>query len=383
MINYLLIVLSSILFVAPFMNFSLWPLSWVCFIPLFYLFKSSKLSALRVGIIFGTIVTLIGTYWIPTTIVTQTGANYPISLLTHFLYSIYESVFYILVFLLFKFVSTKNYNKVYQYSLLIFFYIVLESYFPRIFPYRLGNSQILFQEVAQLISIFGLNILSILVLVANITIYELIFSKRTKVFVGFVLIVISIFYYGQHLIQKTSISLSSLPKVPISIIQNNNNLENLIELHNSIDHNPFVIIWPESSLDLVKYENEEVKFSGFEKAFRKLFKSTGKNLIFGSISQITKLNSHLHNDNWVASGQYYFNTAFHFKFDRETENDIYTGLIGAYNKRKLMIFGEYYPFAPLISKVIPIYDSFVSLNSGGKYGMFHMPLKLYLSLIHI
>ena len=93
MINYLLIVLSSILFVAPFMNFSLWPLSWVCFIPLFYLFKSSKLSALRVGIIFGTIVTLIGTYWIPTTIVTQTGANYPISLLTHFLYSIYESVF--------------------------------------------------------------------------------------------------------------------------------------------------------------------------------------------------------------------------------------------------------------------------------------------------
>jgi len=422
MINYLLIVLSSILFVAPFMNFSLWPLSWVCFIPLFYLFKSSKLSALRVGIIFGTIVTLIGTYWIPTTIVTQTGANYPISLLTHFLYSIYESVFYILVFLLFKFVSTKNYNKVYQYSLLIFFYIVLESYFPRIFPYRLGNSQILFQEVAQLISIFGLNILSILVLVANITIYELIFSKRTKVFVGFVLIVISIFYYGQHLIQKTSISLSSLPKVPISIIQNNNNLENLIELHNSIDHNPFLIIWPESSLDLVKYENEEAKFSRFEEAFRKLFKSTGENLIFGSISQITilpiknkqildnlknringisksnllfeklskargedfykksidykrQLNRYLHN--WSASGQYYFNTAFHFKFDRETENDIYTGLIGAYNKRKLMIFGEYYPFAPLISKVIPIYDSFVSLNSGGKYGMFHMPLKLY------
>ena len=193
------------------------------------------------------------------------------------------------IFLLFKFVSTKNYNKVYQYSLLIFFYIVLESYFPRIFPYRLGNSQILFQEVAQLISIFGLNILSILVLVANITIYELIFSKRTKVFVGFVLIVISIFYYGQHLIQKTSISLSSLPKVPISIIQNNNNLENLIELHNSIDHNPFLIIWPESSLDLVKYENEEAKFSRFEEAFRKLFKSTGKNLIFGSISQITIL----------------------------------------------------------------------------------------------
>ena len=377
MINYLLIVLSSILFVAPFMNFSLWPLSWVCFVPLFYLFKSSKLSALRVGIIFGTIVTLIGTYWIPTTIVTQTGANYPISLLTHFLYSIYESVFYILVFLLFKFVSTKNYNKVYQYSLLIFFYIVLESYFPRIFPYRLGNSQILFQEAAQLISIFGLNILSILVLVANITIYELIFSKRTKVFVGFVLIVISIFYYGQHLIQKTSISLSSLPKVPISIIQNNNNLENLIELHNSIDHNPFLIIWPESSLDLVKYENEEAKFSRFEEAFRKLFKSTGKNLIFGSISQITKLNSHLHNDNWVASGQYYFNTAFHFKFDRETENDIYTGLIGAYNKRKLMIFGEYYPFAPLISKVIPIYDSFVNLNPGKRNGMFDVHLMLY------
>ena len=42
-----------------------------------------------------------------------------------------------------------------------------------------------------------------------------------------------------------------------------------------------------------------------------------------------------------------------------------------------MIFGEYYPFAPLISKVIPIYDSFVSLNSGGKYGMFDIPLKLY------
>ena len=53
--------------------------------------------------------------------------------------------------------------------------------------------------------------------------------------------------------------------------------------------NPFFIIWPVSSLDLVKYEYEEAKFSRFEEAFRKLFKSTGENLILGSISQITIL----------------------------------------------------------------------------------------------
>ena len=135
MTAHLLIILSAALFIVPFLNFSLWPISWFCFVPLFYLLKFSKLSAIRIGVVFGTTVTLIGTYWIPTTIVNQTGANYIVSITTHFFYALYESLFYIIVLFLFKFVSMKNYNKAYQYSLLIFSYIVLENYFPRIFPY--------------------------------------------------------------------------------------------------------------------------------------------------------------------------------------------------------------------------------------------------------
>ena len=37
MTAHLLIILSAALFIVPFLNFSLWPISWFCFVPLLYL----------------------------------------------------------------------------------------------------------------------------------------------------------------------------------------------------------------------------------------------------------------------------------------------------------------------------------------------------------
>ncbi len=348
MTAHLLIILSAALFIVPFLNFSLWPISWFCFVPLFYLLKFSKLSAIRIGVVFGTTVTLIGTYWIPTTIVNQTGANYIVSITTHFFYALYESLFYIIVLFLFKFVSMKNYNKAYQYSLLIFSYIVLENYFPRIFPYRLGNSQILFQQAAQLISIFGLNILSIFVLVANIATYELIFGKRVKVFGGFVLAIIIIFLYGHSAIKKTIELHSNRDKVSISIIQPNKSVENLIELNNSIKHEPYLVIWPESSLDRIDmYPVHQQKYH--EQKFQEIFKSNHQ-ILFGAITGFWHSRQRPH----------YANSAILFSANGDNEY----GFHESYNKNKLMIFGEYYPFKSLISKIIPIYDSFVELKPG-------------------
>tara|TARA_Y100001970_G_C14232223_1_gene859387 strand:+ start:1596 stop:3119 length:1524 start_codon:yes stop_codon:yes gene_type:complete len=361
MVQHLLIILSSVLFVIPFLNFNFWPLSWVCFVPLFYLFKSSNLSSLKIGLVFGTIVTLIGTYWIPATIVNQTGADYTVSIVTHFFYAIYESLFYIIVFLLFKFVSTKNYNKSYKYCLFIFFYIVLENYFPRIFPYRLGNSQILFQESAQLISIFGLNILSILVLIGNIGIYEFFFAKRNKILIGFVLSIFIIFIYGNFAISKIIKLHSNRDKVSISIIQPNNSIENLIQLNNSIGHKPYLIIWPESSLDRI--DMYPIRFKKYhEKKFQEIF-SSNHQILFGAITGF-----------WHSrqTPEYYANTAILFS---KKNGDEY-GFHETYNKNKLMIFGEYYPLKSLISKIIPIYETFVELKPGEITPIrSHIPIK--------
>ena len=161
--KYILIILSSLLFVIPFLNFNFFFLSWFCFIGILYLIENKNGSPIKIGILFGILSTFFGLYWITWTINNLTGASFLSSFLVHFSYSFYESIFYVIVFSVLGWVISKNNSKVYKYGLFIFFYIFLENLFPRVFPYKLGNTQILFKELSQLISYAGVNIITIFV----------------------------------------------------------------------------------------------------------------------------------------------------------------------------------------------------------------------------
>ena len=110
--SFLLILTSIIFFAVPFLNFNLFLLSWFFFIPILYLLEKNRISPVKLGIIFGTISLLTVTYWATPTLVRLTGVSSLISFLTHFLYCLYESIFYILIFVLTSFSIKKVNNKV-------------------------------------------------------------------------------------------------------------------------------------------------------------------------------------------------------------------------------------------------------------------------------
>ena len=105
-------------------------------------------------------------------------------------------------------------------------------------------------------------------------------------------------------------------------------------------YNYDITIWPESSLSKVQLKNEE-DYIKFKETFSENFAFSSNILMLGTITQ-----------NKVG----YFNSALLINKKNE--------IIDVYSKNRLMIFGEYYPMQNIISKIIPIYNEFISLKKG-------------------
>ena len=342
--RYLLLCCSIVLFSIPFINFDYFYLSWIFLIPILYLIEVKKSSPLKVGAIFGTLSTLCITYWATNTLSNLSGSSIIASALIHLIYCIYESIFFIAILIVFKLSLDKPKKKLLTYSLLISFYVVLEQNFPRIFPYKLGNSQILITEISQLISIFGLNILSILTLIANITLYEVLINKNIKLLLLTLALGATSFLSGKYILNQETI-INENGKIKLAILQPNNKIENLISLNNEIHQAPkstypYLSIWPESSLDKV-YTSKKEDYAEFKDSFSKLFGNRNNFILLGSI---------------VKHDEKYYNAGILINQNSQ--------IVDTYYKNKLMIFGEYYPFQSIISKIIPVYSSFVALEKG-------------------
>ena len=341
--TFLLLASSIALFSIPFLNFDLFPLSWVFLVPIMYLIENNKLSPFKLGVAFGTSSLLIITYWTPATIVSLTGASWEISIITHLIYCIYESLFYVLIFSLIS-ISIKKIDSMWvKYLFIVFLYIIVEQNFPRIFPYKLGNSQIVFTEISQLISIFGINIISILILLINISLYELLLKKNKKIGYFALAILITAFCSGVIIEKNLKHYEKKKTGIDIVIIQPVDSLERLVEIQERASKNlpkADLTIWPESALDKIILENDG-DYNKFQKIFSKKFLFNSKSLLFGSI---------------VKKREGFYNGAI--LINEESQ------ITDLYFKNKLMIFGEYYPLKNIGSRIIPIYSSFISLNRG-------------------
>ena len=340
MYAYLLVVLSSLSFVIPFLNFNLFFFSWFSLVYVINLLEKKNQNPIHLGLLFGTFSTFFGLYWMTETIHRLSGAGLIPSFVIHLAYSLYESIFYIIIFYALKLTIAKKTRKFYRYGFIIFLYIVLEKFFPRVFPYKLGNTQILFNELSQLVSYFGLNILSIFVLLANITIYELVFKKNIRLFYIFLIFFVGMFFSGKLLISNYPEREIGPGTISVAVIQPDKDLDDLVNINSAIKENTFLTIWPESSLDRVDIFNKKDSLN-FRKNFARKFQIKSKFILFGSIYQ---------------NKEGYHNAAILV--------DEKINIVSKYFKSKLMVFGEYYPFSAIISKIIPIYDSFVPLREG-------------------
>tara|TARA_B100001057_G_C22812752_1_gene936102 strand:+ start:263 stop:1729 length:1467 start_codon:yes stop_codon:yes gene_type:complete len=331
-----LLLLSITLYVTPFISFNLFPLNWIFFSIILYLLIIKKYNPVLLGFLFGLLSILIGQYWLTETLISLGKIPTYQALIVHILYASYESIFFIILFVFSKKLIDKNKeNLLINYLLIIFFWIIVENIFPRIFPYRLGNTQILFYPLNQMISFFGINFLSIIILIINIIFFELYKLKKIKIFY-FICTIMVLFIYSDKLLAQKEYLIKTSESLRISIIQPNNKKENLIKLSSQNTDNIDLYVWPESSIEFI-----DLNIKNNLNFLRNRINFKFNKIIFGSITK---------------KGEDYFNSALVMNKN--------FNLVDYKNKKELLIYGEYYPFKKIISKLIPRYDNFIDLKKG-------------------
>ena len=116
--------MAVICYVIPFLNFNLFFTNWIFFALILWIINSKNINILKMGLIFGTSTVLIGEYWIPGTIKNLSGVNTALSLFIHILYAIYESLFFVVIFLFTKRILSLrkrfHINKVFNYNTFLY-----------------------------------------------------------------------------------------------------------------------------------------------------------------------------------------------------------------------------------------------------------------------
>lgn len=145
-----------------------------------------------------------------------------------------------------------------------------------------------------------------------------------------------LFIYSDKLLVQKEYLVKTSESLKISIIQPNNKKENLIKLSSENTDNIDLYIWPESSIEFI-----DLNVKNNLNFLRNRINFKFNKIIFGSITK---------------KEEDYFNSALVM--------DKNFNLVDYKNKKKLLIYGEYYPFKKIISKLIPRYDNFIDLKKG-------------------
>ena len=359
------LVLSAILLAAPFLAPNLLPLAWLAFVPLFWAIERAETlrRATLYGWLMGTVAHLIGFHWLVYTINVFGGFPYPVSSLVFLLYAILQG----LQMALFAFLVRRFGFGPLQ-ILPAVFWVALEFWFPLLFPWYLANSQVSFSLFIQSADLVGPYGASFLLMWFNAAVYRVVCAgqeeRRSHIpALGYCTIfaLLSLVYGYQRLGTVTE-EIAAARKLPVVAVQGNididlkwnpvlvkQNLEKHKDLTRQLDGVPLVI-WPESAVevwlpDQLQYLPEDLMPP---------LKSEQSHFIFGAKSFRGKPGT--------ADFQA-FNTAFFA--------DAAGRVSGRYHKQVLLAFGEYLPFAKVLSLLpaMPFADGFTSGNGPVAFAM--------------
>jgi apolipoprotein N-acyltransferase len=241
------------------------------------------------------------------------------------------------------------------------FWVALEFWFPLLFPWYLANSQVSFLWFIQTADLVGPYGASFLLMWFNAALYKLACARqeerraRIPALAYPALAALLSLVYGYQRLETVGEEMLRAPKLPVAAVQGNididlkwnpalvkQNLETHKSLTNQLEAVPLVI-WPESAVEVwlpddLQYLPEELMPQ---------FKSERTQFIFGAKSFLGKPGT----TNFMA-----FNTAFF--------TDAAGRVLGRYHKQVLLAFGEYLPFAKLLSLLpaMPFADGFTAGN---------------------
>jgi apolipoprotein N-acyltransferase len=352
------LILTAVLLAAPYLAPSLFPLAWISFVPLFWAVGRAETlrQAVLYGWLMGTVAHLIGFHWLIYTINVFGGFPYPISSLVFLLYAILQggqmAIFAFLV---------RRFGFGPLQILPAVFWVALEFWFPLLFPWYLANSQVsflLFIQNADLVGPYGA---SFLLMWFNASAYRLVCAAKEErrshlpAFAYCIMVTLVSLIYGYQRLGAVGEEIAAARKLPVAAVQGNididlkwnpslikQNLEKHKDLTRQLDGVPLVI-WPESAVEL--WLPDELQYLPDD--LMPPLKSEQSYFIFGAKSFRGKPGT----ANFMA-----FNTAFF--------TDAAGRVSARYHKQVLLAFGEYLPFAKVLSLLpaMPLADGFTAGN---------------------
>lgn len=350
----LIAIFSGILFTLPFFTKELSIISWICLIPLFIAIKnSSPKEAFKIGTIFGTVANYLGLYWLVGTLTRFGGFPIPISIVFILILSTYSALqFSIFCYLCskLKLIDKINFKNIF---LVAVTWAFLEHFFPQLFPFGIANTQAFNTRIIQVVDLLGINFLSFLIVIFNVTLFQIsqsIYKSPRILFQQLALLVfilISLVFYGNWRIENENKNLKNSTRITVGIVQAN------FDFFEKVEDNEFfiteehrkmseelgrvdLIIWPETAIQF--WLAEDSQFLTFDE--RKVTPDIENlYLLTGGLSYKVKENT----------GK-----------DQKTEiikhNSVFLAdsngkILGNYHKIKLLLFGEYLPFTKYIPSI--------------------------------
>jgi len=349
--EYLLAVLSGILFTLPFLSEHFSLLAWISLVPLMFAIHSKPSISFRTGLLFGTVANYLGQYWLVGTLTRFGGFPLVVSFFFILVYCIYLG----LQFALFTYLITKlrliQNTSIFRLSIICSLWVTLEHFYPVLFPYGLGNTQAYNLRIIQVTDLLGVSLLSFIMVFFNITVFMLsrsIFYKdRRPVYetVLSIFLVIVLVIYGSVRINQETEKISRAEKIDIGVVQANfdflekveDNERLITEEHQKMSEligNVDLIIWPETSVQKwLPVHAEYLEFFEEEKIVPEI---EGTYFLLGGLSYEAEISDEKEDD--FVFTQY--NSAFLTDWNGK--------ILGKYNKIKLLLFGEYLPFSDII-----------------------------------
>lgn len=339
-------------------------LSWVLLIPLLRAIENKNSGgAFKLGLLSGIIANFIGTYWLVGTLSRFGGFPFPVSFIFILILSAYSG----LSFAIFSYLASRLgfFRKPAIISVLLIaaLWTSIEYLFPYLFPFGIANALADYIPVIQIFDLFGVYGLSFLIVIVNLTVFRVVkylggHAKFPYPDVSLsVLLLAAALTYGYLIMGQVEKEMESADKIKIGMVQANfdflektENLEPVVtarhkEMSRELE-SADIIIWPETALQAWFSNTDDFLQIRGETAVPDI---EGKYFIVGGMSfTLLDPDKPIVDENITE-----YNTAF------LTDSN---GLIlSRYHKIKLLLFGEYLPFAkyfPAIRQISPASGNF-------------------------
>ncbi|MEM7007552.1 MAG: apolipoprotein N-acyltransferase [Thermodesulfobacteriota bacterium] len=368
-------VLYPLSFMVPFLGFT----AWALLIPLYWsIAKRTPWGAFKLGLLSGTIANFIGTYWLVGTLTRFGGFPIPVS----FVFIIFLSAYAGLAFAIFSYITTRLglFRKPGYLSVLLIasIWTSIEYLFPFLFPYGITNSQGHYLTIIQMYDLFGIYALSFVIVVVNVALLRIVkrftlnaLLPAPELILSATLIFLAL-SYGYFRILQVDVDIQNAPKLKVGMVQANfdflaktENQEQIVtDKHKEMSEQLSevdLIIWPETSIQAWFSNDSDYLIVRDEVGVPQM---EGKYFIVGGMSFTPKdPESTVITDENLTK----YNTAFLTNSDGV--------ILERYHKIKLLLFGEYLPFAqyfPAIKQVSPATGDF---TPGDELDLFVIPEK--------